>query len=195
MKCPVTGKPCLKHKAYHVVEKKEGKFIDFLVCEDCLYNQEKKIKMVTDNTNCKNCKTKLDDVLKGEKLGCQKCYQNFEETIKEILKHVQKTEDIIHKGSIPSQWKMEKAKNTLPSEFLEKIKFDLELAIEKEEYEIAIEINKTLNNFEKKLKKYKKQIKLDEKEEDEKKCQAHLIKNELDSIIYNYSENINQQEL
>lgn len=192
MKCPVTGKPCLKHKVYHVAEK-NNESNGFLVCEDCLYI-ESKIIMVADKEECSNCKKKLDEILKGSKMGCEKCYESFEETTKEIIEHVQKTENATHKGRIPSQWKMEKAKNTLPSEFLSKLKFEMTIAVEKEEYEIANEIKKTIKKFEKALEKYKKQIKLDEKEEEEKKCRAHLIKNELDQIIYNFNE-INLREL
>jgi protein-arginine kinase activator protein McsA len=192
MKCPLTGKPCIKHKAFHVTEKKDDKINHFIVCEDCLYiNEDKKIKMINDDHVCNKCKAKLNEILKGSKIGCVDCYENFKETIETLICHVQKTEDPIHRGAVPNQWRMKIAQETLASTFIEKLEKDMRSAIEQEEYENADKINKILKEFNKVLKKYKKQIKLDEKQEDEKENRAPIVKKELDLIIYNYE--INQE--
>ena len=175
MSCPINGKPCVKYKCFHITEKHGDKVESHMVCEDCLYiSATSKIKMSDEEVSCESCGMKIEDVLKGSRMGCAKCYESFKGTIEHVIRAVQEGDE--HVGKIPTTWKMEQAENTDPIQFLSELKQKYINAIENERYEKAAALNLTIAKFKGLAERY------------EKEGRSHSIKKEITQMIYEIRE-------
>lgn len=175
--CPVSGKPCLKYKAFHVTEKMGVKTNSYVVCEDCLYNNpSSKLSIAQEDVSCA-CGTKLSDIMKGSKMGCANCYDSFED-MKYIISAVQNIKDPNHTGKAPYLWKMKQAEDTTCAQFTTSIKQKIKSAVEVEDYKKAIWLKKQIEIFYEIEKKY---LKANEE-------QTPSFLKELVEFIYNFRE-------
>jgi len=180
MNCPISGKPCLKYKGFHVTEKKDGKTNSYSVCEDCLHTESAtaKIEAVVDKNSCSNCGVTLNDILKGSRMGCAKCYDNFDGTLEHMLAALHNVSKAKHTGGIPLAWKVKQAEETNPVTFLAELNQEMDEIIYQEKYEQVGKIKKDISDFNEILFRYKN---ADE-------SQAPPIKKELVNFIYEYRE-------
>lgn len=150
MKCPITGKNCAKHKSFSVVNEMGGKAKSHLVCEDCIHQiQTVKILTPNDEKTCANCGLSLHDIIKGSRLGCAKCYDNFSETVPHIIASLQMGgEDIHHVGNFPRGFLMDRARETSREEFVEELSGEVSKACSDERYEDASRIKNLMGRFE-----------------------------------------------
>ena len=156
MKCPLNGKPCLKYKGFHITEKHGENAENYMVCEDCLYiSAASKIKMSDGGISCDSCGLKLEEVLKGSRMGCARCYDCFEGTIGHVIKAVQDADR--HVGIIPTTWKMEQAEKTDSLKFLTELKQKYRIAVKSERYERASALNSDIIRFEELLGRHEKE--------------------------------------
>lgn len=196
IKCPLTGKVCMKYKAFHVTninDKKEIKVLN--VCEDCLCQVEKCDSTVEntqliekqDEYRCDFCKLTLEDLLKTSRIGCENCYKIFEKPLSIALEKMQRTPDLEqkelkHVGSIPEQWKKRQSEQTDPNEFLIILNEKLKKLVIEEKYENCKELKDKINAFNFLVKK------LDEFKNDFE--QQSLIRNQISEFIYFYNEEL-----
>lgn len=140
MKCPMTGKNCLKHKGFDM----DGK----LVCEDCLHKKPEAIKSVAEIL-CSSCGTSLADVAKGGRLGCSSCYDSFSETMPYIIGSLQGGDSgMKHFGKIPKTFLMEMAKSTSFENIREEITMRMKSASLDENYAEASRMKASLDELE-----------------------------------------------
>ena len=139
MKCPLTGKNCVKHKAFE----SEGK----LVCEDCLQKSTPQVQPVTE-MKCSSCGISLVDIVKGSRFGCPSCYDSFPDMIPHIIASVQ-SGDISggHKGRTPPSFLEKKSKSVSHEEIREEILFRMNSASLKEDYAEAASLKLKLEIF------------------------------------------------
>lgn len=176
-KCPINGKPCSKYKPYHITEKVSGKVENYIVCEDCLYNKTSNLNLSNEDLTCV-CGTKLNEILKGGRIGCAKCYEVFKDYIYQIVSVVQNIKDPKHVGSAPYLWKWQQAENTSCAEFVDEIKLKIKELADKEDYKKAQKLKKQLDSFQEIEIKF---LKADEE-------QAPCVKKELVQFIYEFRE-------
>lgn len=155
MTCPLSGKPCVKYKCFHITEKHGEKVDSYMVCEDCLYlSATAKIKMSDkDDMSCDSCGMSLEEVLRGSRMGCARCYEKFEGTMEHVIKAVQSGDGDRHTGSVPFSWKMGQAEKTDPIKFLTELKQKYRIAVKSERYEKASFLNSKIAEFEKIMEK------------------------------------------
>lgn len=96
------------------------------------------------NKLCPDCKKSLKDILESNEVGCEKCYENFEEEIESILLSLNLTSS--HKGKIPKTAGEESVKKREEIELNTK----LNVAIALEEYEEAAKIRDRLKELKEK---------------------------------------------
>lgn len=147
MKCPLTGKPCVKLKYIGYVDGKT----EHLVCEDCIHQTQSQDKITTpdDDETCVDCGATLSEIVKGSRFGCAKCYDNFEETVGYIVASLQGGgQDIRHTGSVPREFLMRRARETTREDFLAELGDELKRALASEDYERAARIRADMNKIE-----------------------------------------------
>ena len=155
MKCPISGKPCVKHKAFHVTEKKDGKTTDHSVCEDCLYSPAAtKIQIPEYLGECPDCGTTLKHIVEGGKMGCAKCYESFGLVSEGIIASIQGVKECLHKGNVPETWKRQEADKVDSDKFMEAMRRRMERAVQDEDYETASIIKSKLSEFSVMLEEY-----------------------------------------
>ena len=176
MNCPIS----LKYKGFHVTEKKDGKTNSYSVCEDCLHKEAatSTIEALVDKNSCSNCGATLNEILKGSRMGCAKCYDNFDATLEHMLAALHNISKAKHTGRIPLLWKVKQAEETNPVTFLAELNQEMDEIIDQEKYEKVCKIKKDISEFNEILFRYKS---ADE-------SQAPLIKKELVSFICEYRE-------
>ncbi|MDO5714185.1 MAG: UvrB/UvrC motif-containing protein [Tissierellia bacterium] len=90
---------------------------------------------------CSHCGTSWLDFRKVGKLGCENCYKEFETELYQLIENMQGS--TTHKGKI--------AKNADPIVFqereLEDLRYELEKAVESEEYEKAAVLRDKINDM------------------------------------------------
>lgn len=129
MKCPITGKNCLKHKGFEA----DGK----LVCEDCFHKKSEGIQSANDTT-CASCGMSLADIVKGSRLGCAACYDNFPETMPHIVGSVQRADSgVRHVGRTPRSFIAEKARSVSEQAVREEISMRMNSAAANCDYKEA----------------------------------------------------------
>ena len=149
--CPLSGKPCGKPKRHHITEIIDGETQSFFLCEECagsffvdeemgeieaqhdipssikdiflklselfkdVLEKEPEPQKKGHNKNaCPNCQTTLDEI-SNEGVGCIKCFEFFG--------NLQKSEKKPYKKSI--------------EEYKDEIQYELQNALQKEDYETA----------------------------------------------------------
>ena len=92
---------------------------------------------------CPECGSSFNDFLRRGKLGCSKCYDAFQEEIRDMLENMDNPTDFnLDVGS--------ELKKTEPSE-LDKLTDEFNKAIADERYEDAGELKKKINNLREKM--------------------------------------------
>lgn len=180
MNCPINGKPCTKHKGFHVTDKHDGKVETYQVCEDCLYlDTTKKIGSPVAEVTCESCGVTLNEIIKGGRVGCAQCYTKFGESMAGVIAAVQaSTSETQHKGRTPYLWRLEQAEQTSPVSFATELSQKVRLAKRNEEYKSAAKYKKSLDAFQEKLSEYH--------EADERRAPA--LRKELADFIFEYRE-------
>lgn len=187
MSCPISGKPCHKHKAFHVTEKSADKIETYLVCEDCLYlSTMNEFKINQPSGECPSCGLKMSDILSGSRMGCMKCYTAFEDTMMEIIKKVQQN-NLNHIGHIPESYKRKQAEEMSLASFVEELNAKINKAVNAEMYESAALLKNKMEEFAILLRQYKEEILADENR-DEKKAPA--LRQGLSQFIYDFNNSI-----
>jgi protein arginine kinase activator len=143
LKCPLTGKNCLKHKAYTVEDVQGAKTTTHLVCEDCVH-MKKQTDKSDDIDPCPRCGVTLDQVVRNSRVGCALCYDHFGEPLAYIIAAVQFGGETKHVGQIPELYKRSTAESVNPIKFATELAQRINLAIRNESYEEATTLNVTL---------------------------------------------------
>ena len=102
---------------------------------------------------CNSCGNTFDDILKTGRLGCQNCYDTFEEQINPIIRRIQGADRHIGRIGKISDNKVVSSEEAKPEtkevSELEKLKQDLKKAIEEERYEDAAKLRDKIKKLEK----------------------------------------------
>lgn len=136
MNCPLTGKPCLKHKSYTVADK-DGK--THSVCEDCLH-LNKDVWVADEFGACPSCGTKFESIVKNSRAGCSECYSHFETPLSFVIAAVQSGASE-HVGSPPESYKSLVAESTRAVTFATELLIKVKSASREERYEEAARLN------------------------------------------------------
>ena len=194
-KCPITGKTCLKFKAFSVTNVQNNKADSLAICEDCLHQIDDKniIKCpVVENEPkpeakicCPSCGLSLEELLKKSRLGCKECYDFFQKPLIIAFEKLQRTpsvkeKELKHVGKVPVSWKKKQAEETDPKKFILELKQKMALSIRSEDYRLAGELKNIIKGFEALV------IKLDSFENDQE--QKALIKNQISDFIFLFRE-------
>lgn len=143
MNCPITGKPCLKHKAHAVTEKKGDEERSFSVCEDCMHLKGE-APQAGDYEPCPSCGSALDEIVATSQVGCAKCYDHFAEPIVFIMAAVQGGAER-HKGEPPESYKRAAAAAVNPVAFASQVLAEMRSAAKEERYEEAAALGDILS--------------------------------------------------
>lgn len=179
MKCPLSGKPCNKHKAFYVTDKNNEKVTTYQVCEDCLHThaEENKMDIVKEEKKCGFCGKSLSEIVKDSRVGCAECYSQFESPMGYIVAAVQGTYEQ-HRGRSPYLWRRQQAELVNPVSFATMLSQKIKIAKKNEEYMVAARLKAVLDEFQKKLSEYHEAA--DERLES--------VKSEIADFIFNYNE-------
>lgn len=93
---------------------------------------------------CNLCGSTYADIMKNGKLGCARCYTNFEQELGETLRTIHG--NVKHIGRSPKQFRTKNEKHNK----LEKLKDQLARAIEAEEFENAAKLRDQIKELENK---------------------------------------------
>ncbi|TDX49319.1 UvrB/UvrC motif-containing protein [Orenia marismortui] len=104
-----------------------------------------KINFTDKQISCDFCGLSYDKFTKRGRLGCNKCYSSFEEKIDKVLQRIHGTNE--HTGKIPKR-SGEKVKIIRQ---IEKLKKQIDQAVEKEEFEKAAEIRDEIKRLKGKI--------------------------------------------
>lgn len=121
----------------------------FKIDEDNSTDQEKENSLVIDNDHeendiiCHNCYSTYSEYRQTGKLGCSRCYEVFEKNLKPILKNIYGYGEYI--GKTPKK----DNSHIYISKEIRILKEDLNMAVEKEEYEKAADIRDKIKDLEK----------------------------------------------
>ena len=154
MKCPFSGKPCIRPKEIYVRDIQDGEEHILHMCRKCgeeylanlpevevmkklthLMETPEGVEQVqeileeknfNDQTPCPRCGTSLMEILSSQKIGCPECFTFHK--ISEMLEAFVQPPDKVEDGS------------ELESNILEVLENELRMAIEDEDYEWAAEI-------------------------------------------------------
>lgn len=179
MNCPLSGKPCTKHKGFYITEKKDNKYETHQVCEDCLYLNASKsnFEVVQDENKCESCGKTLGEIVKDSRVGCANCYDNFRYSMEYIITAVQGTSEP-HVGRSPYLWRREQAEKTDPISFATELSQKMKLAKRNEDYKAAAKFKFNLDSFMVKLSAYN----------DADGERARSLRSELVEFIFEYRE-------
>lgn len=204
IKCPISGKPCVKYKAFHITDIKDQKINTLNVCEDCIANVEfaniinDDDKIIEKNDSklneprpddskllktCSFCGLTLDELLKKSRFGCAKCYDVFDKFLTVAIEKLQQLppgKELTHVGRVPTQWKKNQIRQIDPKKFLLELKQKLALAVKNENFNKAKEIKEYIFAFESFMNK------LEEYKNDQE--QQSLILDQIYEFIYNAKE-------
>lgn len=142
MKCPITGKTCLKHKSHSV----EYNSAPHLVCEDCMQTNPD-LERVDDAGECPRCGATLDEIVRTSRVGCADCYDHFVEPLSHIIAAVQFCPEARHVGPPPESFKRSSAEAADPVRMATEISQKIRAATKREDYSEASRLNVTLSGL------------------------------------------------
>ena len=143
LRCPISGKPCLKHKAFSVEHAVGGEKNTYLVCEECMKPEENAANE-TEADECPRCGVTLDAIVSKSRMGCAFCYEHFAEPLSYIIPAVQSDVDAKHVGRVPESFKMSKAEAMDAVKFATELSQKIRSCTKKEDYEGASRLNSLL---------------------------------------------------
>lgn len=143
-KCPITGKPCSKHRGYTVTEKKGDDARSYAVCEDCMHLKED-LWIGDEHPPCSRCGTTLDSIVRSSKIGCAHCYEHFSEPIEFIIDSVQGGTSN-HVGIVPESFKRSQAASVNPVKFASDLVAAVRRASNEGRYEDASALSAVLGS-------------------------------------------------
>lgn len=194
-KCPITGKMCLKFKAFSVTEIKNQKANSMAICDDCIHKIDEKNMIQQENKKeektpeskfcCTFCGMSLEELIKNSKVGCEKCYELFEKPLMFAFEKLQRQpekekKELRHTGKVPVSWKKNQASKTDPYDFFLELKDKMAASIEIEDYMLSAELKRIITGYESLLNK------LNEFKNDPD--QIALIRNQISEFIYLFRE-------
>lgn len=94
---------------------------------------------------CPGCGMRFMDIVQNGKLGCSECYVTFDQQLEPTLRRIHGNSQ--HVGKIP----VHGGKKVLVKKEIERLKQQLQQAVNREEYEKAAEIRDYIKKLEKKL--------------------------------------------
>jgi protein-arginine kinase activator protein McsA len=141
--CPLTGKPCSKHRGYTVSETKGEESKSYAVCEDCMHLR-KDLWIGDEHLDCPRCGMTLDSIIRSSRLGCPTCYDHFSEPLAFIIPSVQLSEEK-HKGGEPHSFKRVRAESLSPARFASDLLSLIKKASSAGRYEEARALLETLS--------------------------------------------------
>jgi len=169
-KCPLTGKPCSKPKSIHITDLNENAVTDTHLCEECGINYSKNIlhvklpsitpssldsliNLIDNITNLDvsvvhrkcTCGSTYKNIVEKSRFGCAKCYTTFRELAIELFGRCQ--DGLKHTGKVPSTWE-DDILNETTKEKIRKLKEKIRKAVEIENYEVAAELKKMIEDLE-----------------------------------------------
>ncbi len=151
MLCSKCGK---KQATVHYKKIVNGKLTELYLCPDCagdiqgfglndfLPNIFGHVITPKSETVCKNCGMSLSRLSKGGKLGCSRCYSEFEEYLTPTFKKIHG--NVMHTGKSPKNAVIDK------SDGLDELKAKLSEAIKSERYEEAAELRDKIKELQNK---------------------------------------------
>jgi protein arginine kinase activator len=105
------------------------------------------VKSLSEEKKCPTCASTYSEIAKCGKVGCPDCYTTFRAELSRLIGSVHGTTS--HTGQAPARHRAKQARD----EQLKKLRRDLQIAIEKEDYEGAAKLRdeiRALNDEEKK---------------------------------------------
>ncbi|KSV60033.1 UvrB/UvrC motif-containing protein [Acetivibrio ethanolgignens] len=106
---------------------------------------------------CKSCGITYQEVLEAGKLGCADCYKSFGEMIERTLRQIQGADTHIGKsptafcGEVKKEKRIKKEPPKKEPDMLEKLSFQLQQAIEREEFEEAARLRDEIRALKKEV--------------------------------------------
>lgn len=145
MSCPITGKPCFKHKSYSVTEKKGDEHQSYSVCEDCVH-MNSSLSFDDEHGPCLSCGETLESIVRSSRIGCAKCYEHFGEPLSHMIAAVQLAPGSKdkHVGSVPYSYKRSVAESITAIKFATELSQKMRTAQKEERYERASDLNRIL---------------------------------------------------
>ncbi len=96
---------------------------------------------------CEGCKTTYDEFLQRGRFGCSQCYKSFSSELARTLKGIQGAE--AHTGKRPKGYASQADSIFKDMSEEERLSFELQKAIEKEEYEEAARLRDLIRSLKK----------------------------------------------
>lgn len=100
------------------------------------------LKAIQPGKTCQRCGTSYSEISKTGKVGCPECYSTFADELSGLIQSVHGTTS--HTGNVPSRHRAMKER----TERLKRLKKELAEAVQKEEYERAVELRDEIRNLE-----------------------------------------------
>lgn len=91
---------------------------------------------------CKKCGTSFEEFKKSGKLGCRSCYDTFSDKLAPLIKRIHG--NAAHNGKVPHKL----SETIRTSREIEKLKIELNKAIQREEYEKAAQLRDRIKSIE-----------------------------------------------
>lgn len=132
-----------EHTSFFMIDTLQSGFF----IEGLLAGLLESFKAKSDEPACSECGMTLDTLFKTGRFGCAMCYESFEKNLPRLFRNLQGGD--IHNGKIPKNYiKPEKAddKKSILTE-RDKLRFQLEQAIEKEEFEEAARLRDVIKEL------------------------------------------------
>ena len=158
-RCPLTNIPCSNSKCYEVNTAHNGVYAQINVCDKCAFSALKKTSEYnidvlmsiieditlkhTESKKCQQCNASFDDLIEKSRLGCDKCYDTFKDTILNLLLRCQIS--LKHIGKKPKNFKLSDASE------IENLNIELQEAIKIEDYEKAACLKEKINFIKNKI--------------------------------------------
>lgn len=111
---------------------------------DSSYDGPVKIEQIKSLT-CDNCGLTYGKFRQTGKFGCSNCYDSFREKLVPLIKKIQGHDS--HVGKIPKK----AGKNINAKKMIDKLKMELDLAVNKEEFEKAAQLRDKIRDIQTKL--------------------------------------------
>ncbi len=106
---------------------------------------ESSIKQTDNYMECDTCGMTFSDFSERGLLGCSECYQNLSERLEPLVKRIHGSNN--HIGKVPKR----KGGNLRMKRKIDKLRQDMDTAVEKEDFEKAAEIRDRIHELEDKI--------------------------------------------